>query len=335
MLQVENRTPFATALMPLPDREGIETLFAVVKGTFTLAPRPAVAEAQVPVTPVDRHHGEPASSSIRVPSDFCLGKPGTDVLLHGSAWGPGGRMATQVDVSLRVGPLQRWVRVFGDRHWDTGVAGYVMSPPAPFARMPLVWERAFGGSDETPAGPRYDYRNPVGTGFHVLAGHKSVIGMPVPNLEDPASLISSTSDSPPPAGFAAVAAHWEPRRSFGGTYDAAWEQRRAPYLPDDFDPRFFHLAPPGLSTIGYLRGGEPVELLGATADGVLRFELPAVVVGVTYLLGASPQTKPAVLDTVIIEPDESRLVMVWRAALRTDKQTLKVRAVRVEAGGIA
>ena len=96
MLQVENRTPFATALMPLPDREGIETLFAVVKGTFALGPRPVVADAQVPVTPADQYHGEPAVSSIRLPSDFCLGKPGTDVLLHGSAWAPGGQMATPV-----------------------------------------------------------------------------------------------------------------------------------------------------------------------------------------------------------------------------------------------
>src|SRR5687768_9530824 len=102
MLQIENATPFAAKLMPLSDREGVETLYAVVKGTFILGARPAVADAQVPVALVDEFHGEPATSSVRVPSDVSLEKPGTDVLLHGSAWGLRGRAVTEMDVRLRV-----------------------------------------------------------------------------------------------------------------------------------------------------------------------------------------------------------------------------------------
>lgn len=335
MLQIENATPFAAKLMPLPDREGVETLYTIVKGTFTLAPRPAVADAQVPVSLVEAYHGDPATSSVRVPSDVALEKPGTDVLLHGSAWSPAERPVTSLDVRLRVGPLERWVRVFGDRHWDTTPTGYGMTPPAPFVRMPLVWERAFGGSDVTDAGPRFDYRNPVGAGFHVMAGKKAIVGMPVPNLEDPAALIAASGDAPRPAGFAAIAAHWEPRRNYGGTYDDAWQRDRAPYLPDDFDPRYFQVAPPGLSTIGHLRGGEAVELRGVSPQGDLRFALPTVALGVSYLLNGAEHPRAAALDTVLFEPDAGRVVMVWRAAMRTDKATLKVRAVRVTLGGIA
>ena len=48
----------------------------------------------------------------------------------------------------------------------------------------------------------------------------------------------SSKDRPAPACLAPIAEAWEPRRSFAGTYDAAWQQGRAPYLPTDLDPRF-------------------------------------------------------------------------------------------------
>lgn len=48
---------------------------------------------------------------------------------------------------------------------------------------------------------------------------------------------------------------------------------RAPYLPDDLDPRFFHVTPPDQHTVGHLRGGEPVEVVHATPEP-LRFNLP-------------------------------------------------------------
>ncbi|HYD10399.1 MAG TPA: DUF2169 domain-containing protein, partial [Acidimicrobiales bacterium] len=102
----------------MPDRHGVDTVFAVVKATFDLATgTPRVADEQVPIAAADVHHGDPATSSIRVPSDFSLGKPGTDALMHGTAWAPRDHPVTALDVTLRAGPLARTVRVFGDRHW--------------------------------------------------------------------------------------------------------------------------------------------------------------------------------------------------------------------------
>ncbi len=46
MLQLKNRTHFTATLFSAPDPEGIETLFAIVKGTFTLGPRVEEAEKQ-------------------------------------------------------------------------------------------------------------------------------------------------------------------------------------------------------------------------------------------------------------------------------------------------
>lgn len=327
MLQLSNDTPFEAELLPLPDREGIDTLFTLVKGTFVLSRGCAIADEQAPVVLEDAYHGEPGKSSIRTPSDVCLDKPGTDVLLIGSAWAPNGEPAWQVDVSLAIGPVRKVVRVFGDRVWKTGAAGASMSWVAPFVRMPLVWERAFGGSDETNKGPTADARNPVGAGFRARHGMKPLNGMPLPNIENPSSLITSPADTPLPAAFAPVAANWQPRVAYAGTYDDAWQSSRAPYLPLDFDTRFFQLAPADLITPAPLLGGEAVEVRGASPDGVLHSRLPAVQLEVRHQMAGGEQTVPAVLDTVIVEPDADRLIMVWRTGLRCDKQIRKVQEV--------
>jgi hypothetical protein len=329
MLQLRNATPFKAMILPLQNVEGVDTVFTVVKATFSLGDRIGLAEEQVPVSLADKHYGDPVASSVRIPSDVSLGKPGTDVLLIGSAWAPGGRPTWQMDVSVVVGQVGATVRVFGDRVWDAGHAGATMSWVTPFTRMPLVWERAFGGTDETDRGPVTEPRNPVGVGFRSPRGTKPLAGMPLPNVEDPSALISTWKDTPTPAGFAPLAPHWEARRVHAGTYDDAWKQSRAPFLPTDFDPRFFQLAPRPLVASGYLRGGEPVDVRGATPAGVLRFELPAMTPQTTYRLDRGSERRPTVLESVILEPDAERLVMVWRSAFPCDKRMLRLKEVHV------
>jgi hypothetical protein len=335
VLQLKNGTPFAATVALLPDTAGIDTLFTVIKGTFTINEGLALAETQVPVSFVDEHHGDPAVSSVRAPSDLCLGKPATDVVLLGSAWAPGGRPVWSTDVSLTAGPVSKTVRVFGDRVWDSGPAGSVIAPVAPFVRVPLVWERAYGGTDETDAGPVIEPRNPVGCGFRAPRSVRPAAGLPVPNLEDPATLITSLRDAPRPACFAPVASHWEPRRSFAGTYDDDWQNNRSPYLPHDFNPRFFQIAPMGLTAPGYLQGGEWVDVRGATPSGVLQFQLPAWSLLITYRLAAGEQQRLAELDTIVIEPDAARLTLVWRAALQCDKKALQTKAIEASVVGAA
>jgi hypothetical protein len=327
MLQLRNQTPFAAQLMLLPDRDGIDTLFTVIKGTFTIGERLGLAAEQLPLTLADEFHGDPMTSSIRVPSDVSIGKVGTDVVINGSAWAPEARPTWQMDVSAVVGPVSKEARVFGDRVWEAGASGATASWVAPFLRMPLAWERAFGGSDVTEKGPAAEPRNPVGAGFRASNGSKPLPGLPLPNIEDPAALISSSKDAPPPMGFGAVASHWLPRRAYAGTYDDAWMKNRAPYLPSDFDLRFGQVAAPGLQAPGFLQGGEVVELHGMTPQGALRFTLPAVRLRVDYRVTPTIEARHPVLDTVIIEPDSSRLVMVWRAGLACDKRVRKIRDV--------
>ena len=106
MLQLQNTTPFKAHITVLPNRAGIDTLYVVVKATLHIRPKLSLADEQVPVVVADTYHGDPAASSLKAPSELHIGKPGTDVLLIGSAWAAPGRPARQTQVSLAVAERQ-------------------------------------------------------------------------------------------------------------------------------------------------------------------------------------------------------------------------------------
>ena len=91
MLQLENQTPFKASIALLPDRTGIDTLYVIVKATVSLRPNLALAEVQLPPTLADEYHADPETSSLKYGSEMHIGKTGTDVIVIGSAWAPGGR----------------------------------------------------------------------------------------------------------------------------------------------------------------------------------------------------------------------------------------------------
>src|SRR5690348_12995383 len=121
MLQLKNDTGLAATMFLSPDPDGVDTLYAVVKGTFALdapldaAGEPPLVAEQLPVTVSPEYRGDPGTSSLKVASDIYLLKPATDVLLVGHARAPGGRPTSWMDVGLAVGPVRKAVRVFGDR----------------------------------------------------------------------------------------------------------------------------------------------------------------------------------------------------------------------------
>ena len=126
--------------------------------------------------------------------------------------------------------------------------------------MPLVFERAFGGSDNSHPDPGHqgaELRNPIGVGFHRNDADWTIQGSPLPNLEDPYSPISSWRDTPAPMGLGFIGRGWQPRIRYAGTYGEAWKENRCPFLPADFDERYFLSAPPD-QQLASLEGGEPV-----------------------------------------------------------------------------
>lgn len=332
MLQLKNTSPFAATMVAFPDQRGVETLFAVVKATFALRPDLEVAEQQVPVQAADVPWGEPGASSLKYASELHLCKPGTDAVMVGSAWTTRNPRKDQVDVLFAVAGRTSVVRVFGDRQWRPGVLGLSASPPVPFESMPIVYERAYGGTHQPdPKSGRMlaEERNPVGVGFKGKRGAREFAGQPLPNVEDPLRPIRSPGDAATPKGFGFVAPSWLPRRGFAGTYDKSWQERRAPYLPEDFDPRFFHAAHPELVFERHLQGGELVELVNGSAGGPLMFHLPTCRLDVAVLLAGAEQRPAMNLETVLLEPDDNRLCLLWRGAVPVDKQLLRVERVTI------
>ena len=338
MLQIVNTTSLPAMLTVFANPAGVECAYAAVKASFDLSSGlPVLAASQAQFLATDVYWGEPLITGLRAAADLTLAKPATDVLLVGRAIAPGGPVES-MDVSLRVGPVSRRLRIFGDRQWMRQGDAWVISAARPFERMPLRWELAFGGHTAADAkAPEHEARNPVGRGL-VGAGEEDIAGRPLPNIEDPGQLIVSPADRPLPAGLAPIPPGWQPRQGWAGTYDAAWQAGRAPHLPVDFDPRFFNVAPPGLVAEGYLQGGEEVEVIGCTAGGALRFELPRLDIGLEWDFDGRQIAVRPQLDTVLIEPDHGRLQMVWRAELAVDKKLARLRQLEVrcsEAGELA
>lgn len=334
MLQTKNETPFQISLGVFANEEGIECAYVAAKATFlwdrgnlSLAPQ------QLPIVPVDQYWGDPTKTSLKVPSDLTLSKPGTDVLLVGHAFAPQ-KGAKQGLVTMKVADLEKRVAVFGRRTWVGGFSPRI-SEPEPFEKVPLKFELAFGGVDPEPQDelkPDFEPRNPVGKGLVPRNSKRGTADTELPQLEDPEQLIRSPKDRPVPACFAAICPHWEPRKSWAGTYDEAWMANRAPYLPTDLDPRFFLCAPANQVVPGFLKGGEPVELQGVSPQGSQSFHLPIVDLQIAFRFDGKTNAPESTLDTAIIEPDQSRLSLVWRAVQVVDKKLLKLQEVRVTCG---
>lgn len=325
MLQLENNTPFAAQLSLFPNQQGVDSLYIIVKATFNIGQQWTLADEQNPPQAEDEYWSDDSlTSSIKIASDIHIGKPTTDIVMLGNAWAPEGQEVQQMDVSLSVGSVNKRIRVFGDRQWDNGI----ISPATPFSAMPLVYEKAFGGvhkQDENIIDA--EVRNPVGCGFCGKRNANEMNDIALPNLEDPRQLIQQFGDVVTPAGFSFVSPNWQPRSSFAGTYDENWQKTQAPYLPKDFDLRFFNMAHTDLVYPGYLIGGEPVKINGVHPKGALAFNLP--VVGLTADVNIKSRTENPIfnLETVLIEPDQLQLSMTWKAALPCDKEILKINEV--------
>ncbi|HEX5462140.1 MAG TPA: DUF2169 domain-containing protein [Steroidobacteraceae bacterium] len=326
MLQIDNHTPFYAVLSVLPNRDAIDTLYVILKATLVLRPKLALAPTQLPVTLADEYYGDPTESSLKASSDFHIGKPGTDVLLVGRAWGPQGHAIAETFVRVMAAERQKTIRVLGDRVWQSDGSP---SAPEPFEAMPLVWERAFGGVHPLEDRILAEERNPIGVGFAGKRSAQELTGQPVPNLESPGEPLERQGQTLTPVCFAPTAPQWLPRRAFAGTYDEVWQRKRAPYLPTDFDPRFLQCAAPELTFDRYLLGGEPIEVAGASPEGPIAFALPAAHLRVEVRVAGSVEHPPVNLETILLEPDENRVALTWRAALPCDRKVLKVEKVTV------
>lgn len=340
---IDNATPYECGFTFGPGPEHVPCVGVIVKATFTMPTQrdatATLAEQQQPLIEADEYYKGDITGSILFETDYVAYKPRADVVLVGHAYPRAGR-ARVVDVMLRVGRLRKTIRVFGDREWlfpSRMVMMPVISDPEPFEKMPLVYERAFGGFDRK-AG-RWCARNFIGRGFLGKKTKESVDGTKLPNLEDPQHLIASWNDEPDPVGLGYYHRNWQPRFRLGGT-EAGLDALDLFGNLSDAQLAFNNAAHPDLQLPDYLRGDEEVELLHLTPDGARRFRLPGPDVDVVvhaeapapdraadtpeggHDAEAGPETDAAPplketpidmhLDTLLLIPDEEHICLVWR-----------------------
>ncbi|HVT09943.1 MAG TPA: DUF2169 domain-containing protein [Polyangia bacterium] len=188
----------------------------------------------------------------------------------------------------------------------------------------------------------YSYpRNPAGRGYLLEATPAALESLKLPNLEDPLELLSPERlavgsvdrwpEQPLPQAMDWVSLSWFPRVAFCGFVPAhappakpiAEVQRghapadilTAKAVAQKFSPRAANGASLGLQ-LPYLKGGEEIELLNLHPMAprlTLRLPTQRPRIWTDGRNGKLKETEP-VIHTVLLEPDESRLSVLWRGS---------------------
>jgi hypothetical protein len=296
-------SPWATAVAPIgPVAVGSVLWFlgerphltVVVKARFALRHDAPMVAAGTPVlVERDLHLDEDPTRSLRDASDLVPYRPGADVWVVGHAHAPRGR-AVGVSV-VRLGVyrdrqplLEKVVHVVGDRE-------SAASPPRPFERMALTYERAFGGAG-------FD-DNPVGVGADERPVQPNVLDATTPGR---------------PVGLGPVSPYWKTRRRHVTTEDRRRLDQPTPIVPEHIDWSYFHAAPED-QRIPYLRGDEWIVLDGMHPSLLRVLSRLPKVSGVARILpirrGEELGDAVAMVgDTLAIDADAQVCAVTWRGS---------------------
>ncbi|MBD2824198.1 DUF2169 family type VI secretion system accessory protein [Xenorhabdus szentirmaii] len=174
--------------------------------------------------------------------------------------------------------------------------------------------------------------NPLGTGFITpwYASAKQLTRYPAPRITQPDAPFTVEhftaqlsgplpADTPvsQPQGLGFIGRPWLPRRQFAGTYDDDWLANRHPYLPKDFDFRYWNGAPtdqqidwPDTDISLILQGMMPSGNLHVTLPGHRPFILLRMENGALFPV-------PMRLDTLILDSEAMTLYLTCRLNFKT------------------
>ncbi len=276
----------------------------IAKATFTLVHDAEMSLASPEkVLRGDIHHGGDPRRSVRTASDMVPYMPRAELLFTGDAHAPGGVAVRTLPVRIGLfdGP-----RVLIDK-------GLLVQDAAGFVRMPIVYERAYGG-------PTCD-DNPVGTG--------AAEGTAEPNILHPRDPLC-------PAGFGPIARTWPARRRLLGATPPPALEGAVAELPEGFDAAYFHAAPADQRT-EILRGDEWIVMDGLHPEMPrLRSRLPgararARIHGLAAFGTAEGYPLDLAADTLHVGGAAQRCTVTWRASFPVPDETA-LPAVQVDVG---
>jgi hypothetical protein len=318
-MQILNQTRYKHEFTMGMDTSGREFLSMVVKGTFAFPTDPNAtpmpSAAQRALVMADEATGEPGHSATLWETDFAFRKIACDVVLQGAAYAPGGVPAERVRVGLRVGNWLKQFDVVGQREWRVVGPAITATKPYPFTRQPFSYDTAFGGPDRSlpddPNPPVY-MANPVGIGYATLRTSGRITGLPLPNTEAVGEEVTSPFGRYRPMALGPIARNTPERLQYAGTYDQNWQDNVFPFLPADFDERYYQMAPAD-QQIPFPQTGTPVLLGNLTPEGRTEFRLPETRLPIKIYRGREVCFDAPVLpDTLIFDPEARVFMMVWR-----------------------
>ena len=277
----------------------------IAKATYELGPEGELDQTQDAPWPVHFENLEtPYGLFVSEYTPFC--KPKVDLMVCGQARSRGGRPTAQMDVVIAAGRrFELRLRVSGDRVWERRRRRLRPSEPEPFVEMPLMVERAYGGTLTIEWGELPCTSNPRGRGWYLEPDQAE--GGPLPNLEDPLQLIEAWDDRPQPL----APGPFPP--------DAGL---RAELMPEDrsnmleWDHLFLNWAHPRLMLDAAPAPGEQVRVDGIRHEGPLTATVPDPRLRAHVRCDAAVHPIELRLDTIIILGEERRAVFRWRGGTR-------------------
>ncbi|MFT3765627.1 MAG: DUF2169 domain-containing protein [Minicystis sp.] len=285
-------------------RSGKLHLSAIVKATFAFAPSaPMTPALPVPIRAAEVLQGEGPDGSVREPADTAPALRFTDVLFAGHACAPAvapaPRLAARLALRASDGKMlvDKYLEVLGDRLF---IPGRPPPEPAPFTRIPVTYERAYGGPDHS--------ANPVGMGqLAELAGRRRL-----PNIVHPEKPQRPAVE---PAGFGPISFRWPLRRRMLRVTPRHVLDLPIAEIPDDLDPLYFQAAPADQRT-RFLQGDEWLILQCLNpVHPVLETQIPgARGVARVYLPDGSSPHIALVADTLFVDGDAEQCSITWRGS---------------------
>lgn len=128
----------------------------------------------------------------------------------------------------------------------------------------------------------------------------------------------STGDGRALAPSGPVARTEASRTRLAGTFDAAWQRDRWPFLPADHDIAYHLAAPPEQRVEGFWAGDEELALRDlCPGRGMVRARLPGITPKVFALRteAGEPEALRMRLDTVVVDALAGRVIALWRGTL--------------------
>lgn len=327
-MQIWNQTGYLHQFTMGMDKAAHEYVVVVVKGTFDFPETQGGVRRsaeQAPLVMADIPTGVPGYSATLWETDFAFRKPRCDVIANGCAYAPGGRPAERVTVGIKLGSWQKAFEVVGTREWRARGPLFMATAPQPFVRQHFSYDTAWGGTDRLDPEdklPASYGANPVGTGWARTRNQHLIPGLRLPSTQAIGEEVRSPFGDYRPMSFGPTGRGWPGRIEFAGTYDDNWAKNIFPFLPPDFDERYFQMAPPD-QQVDAPRGGEEVVLVNLTPGGRESFRLPPTGLPVTIFKGAQTAYDAELHpDTVLFDPENRRFSLVWRLQQRIHRTIL-------------